>query len=319
MNSLNIGEIRINVFYGALNSKRMENLIQGLKENVIGSILKLTLRSWLFIGLITVISTIISQGISYLLTPGGPGMEAYMAMMQDPEAMMEMATNDPMGFMQMMGGGAEMGVGLSLLIMLVGLTISSWGWVCNYMITAHKAAGTYQNLGDILGKSFNGKVFKLLGLTILMAIIAAVLFLVVGLLALVVSNAIVMFVLMFLVFTVLLMFGLIPAALVIGEMSFGEAFSFSFQHMKFRKALVLALIFIGIIIVIGLISVGIFSAVISAGSLGVMAGIGGLYMLFLITFINSLCTSIFSGLYFKYSEADSGEMNLEDHLIADNA
>lgn len=295
----------------------MENFSQGFKSNLGGSILKLTMKSWLLIGLVTVISTLVSQGISYLLTPSGPGIEEWILMMQNPEILMDMA-NDPMALAQLMGGGAQMGLGMSLLIMLIGLTISSWAWNANFMVSAHKVTGAYANFGEVLGKSFNGNIFKLLGLTLLMIVIAIVLGLVMGLITMAVPNFIVMIILLILMIAVLLMFGLIPPAIVIGKMSFGEAFSYSFRHMKFGRALVLALIFIGILIVIGLLSFGVMYSVIGTGSMGAIMGVGGLYILLLATFMNSLYASIFGGLYYKYSNEEGGEMDLEDHLISDN-
>lgn len=295
----------------------MDNLLQGFKTNLGGTVFKLTTKSWMQVLIIMVLSSIVSVGINILLF--GAGMySALFAMMQDPMGMMDMAQSDPTAFMSMMGGGAAAGMGLMILSWVIGLIIGCWAWVCYYMINSHHAAGTYSNFGEILGKSFNANIFKFFGWALLMGVMYIVMAFIMGLIVGLIQVPLLMIPLIFVVFAVLLMFSLIPPAIVNGGMSFGDAFGFSLRHMKFGRSLLTSLVIFGIMLVMGLVVAGIMLAV---GSIGGMAAIILLIVVMLLvgSFAYSLFASIFSGLYYKYADAEAGgNMDLEDHLISDN-
>lgn len=195
--------------------------------------------------------------ITYMLGINFGAIIEYMNMpmqerMSNPNVLMDM----------MMGGMAapsKFFLGL-ILMSIVSLYIYSWAYNAMYNIAANYMSDKDESFGDTLKKSNDGRVWRLMGASILLGLIIFVVYLVGGLLVGLIAKAtssvtIVVILAIGLVFFILTMtckYLLAFPAISLGEMQIMEAMVFSGNKISRNKAMKYAAIGIGAILALGI-------------------------------------------------------------------
>ncbi len=212
-------------------------------------------------------------------------------------------------------------------VLIIGLLYVPWSINLYYSLNDNEIRNSENGILKAIRKSFSINVFRMLALIIvyyLLMLASLIIFFFLISLLMAVSKAlgiIVGFVGFFFLIFFLVRFAIAPAAMSHGNMGMGQAFSYSYSKITMKRAALLTLMFIVIIVILGIcssISSVIVNAVINRNNADPMT-----YLM-----INQIFSKIFgaitgaflyagsSALYFRYSE-DVAESEAGDHLVED--
>lgn len=266
------------------------------KSGLIDPIFNLTGKTWLKVTGVSVITNVVLVlvGIALFLMVLGSS-NIFMQMITNPQSI-----KDNLYLLQ-----SEMfvpSVILSfILFMLIALVIGAWNMYFSIKITDSQITTNNADFGVLFGKSFNVKVFTLLGVLLLIYLIYIVGVIISFLLA-TISGWLTFFAGLLLTIAMFRLILVIPAMMV-GNHSLSSALEFSVKHIDWIRALklfgivilaILALIVIAI--VVGLVSM-IFLLLPFVG-----IAIRLLINMILGGFITALMVSALVGLYYHYAE-----------------
>ncbi len=242
---------------------------------------------------------------------------------EDPESFGQMVEQDPAQVLNIFSDGEVdwLKIGLVLFVlMLVGLVLMAWMQNVYLKLNDSQIRHGNSSLSDVLKNSFDGKMWLLLAVTLVM--IVAFL----GMYALCFaaamahwSLAVLAFIGMFLVG---LKFILAPAAIVHGDYTVGGSIQYSFEKITWKRSFLLLLLCLVAAVMIGIAALIVFAVLgffLLIPLLGMLIYFAGSVLFYGLT--NALIYSGISGLYFRYSddgeEENESGMSLEDHLVTD--
>jgi hypothetical protein len=214
------------------------------------------------------------------------------------------------------------------LMFVVGLIVYSWMFNAYFQLNDNEVKNKDNNFLHALSMSFSKKTFTILGyMLIYFLIYLAVLMLFVALFFMLIKVAsviggLVAFILFFVVLIFMLRFSLGFAAIVHGNMSVSEALSFSLRKLTWKRA---GLIFlIGIILLIAMM---LISLIISMITLAIVNKETSSSLTFLIVsqILNTITSAIIgsfiyasmTALYFRYSTDEIEDEHMDRHFISE--
>lgn len=292
----------------------MSDFQTGFKNDIFTTIFQLTGKTWVKITIAYALLTIISQLFSKLIGADAINKKfetifSDPQIFSNPEALKEVFSSStmldivPENFMMLM-----------IPFIMISLLISAWVYNFSFITSNDVIKGEAYDFSTTAKRSINSGVFKIIGVLILIYLIF-----IVSILISAAAGAISGFLTFLLFLAVLVMifkFTLILPAFIIGNQSLGEAFSYSFRHITFIRALKLfgisilaLLVFIFMGVIVGAVSL-LFLMIPLVGPIiqvVISAIIGG--------FMTAVTASALVGLYYRYAEQLT--VNEDDQFIID--
>jgi hypothetical protein len=216
------------------------------------------------------------------------------------------------------------------LMIITGLILYSWMFNAYFQLNDNEVKNKDNSFLHALSKSFSRKTFAILGYTLIYLLIYIGIFvLFVVLIALLMQTAgfiaaIAGFILFFVVMIFMLRFTLGFPAIVHGNMTVAESLSFSFRHLTWKRA---GLIFLVSIIL--LIALMLISLVISLITMAIVnkETSGSLTFLIVSQILNTITLAIIGSFiyasmtaqYFRYSNDEVEDENMDRHLVSEDS
>ncbi|MCT4637552.1 MAG: hypothetical protein N4A72_07575 [Bacteroidales bacterium] len=202
----------------------------------------------------------------------------------------------------------------SVTLMLLVFII--WAWGSNFALISNKKVvkGIDNRFNDCFRESFNINVFKIFAVQILIIIAFFIALMITGFISGALSlPGIITFLLTLLVFIFMFKAILIIPAIVVGELSLGEAISYSFKNMSFLRCLKYT--GYSIIVLIALIILSLVLAFIAI-PLSMIPFIGVVFSFAFRVVVNAsmstLNYSAFAGMYLRYFNPEIPEIPTVD-------
>ncbi len=289
---------------------------QGFKEDILTTIFKLTGRTWLKITGVYSIQAIISRILLLIVIStvviGELDYTEFAASMNDPQVMLEFYQE----FFDTIKGSPA--VLTSILVLgLIFCFIVSWSTNIKLLFTDSEIRKGQIPYNELFRKSFSTDVFRIFGAFVLLYLIIAGLFVLVGAVAEI--SGFLSFVFILGIFVFMFRFILVIPAMIIGKLSIKEAFLWSMNNITWlRGGKILGIGFLAfLILVVVFFIIGIISA-----AFAFIPVIGPIILLAVnilsLGVLNALTVSTTMGLYFRYSDEieDDRDIDLDDMLIS---
>lgn len=274
----------------------MEINRESFKAGLLDPIFNLTGKTWLKVTGASVITNLVIGAI---------GVALFLMVLGSSNMLMQMITNPQSIKDNLYLFQSEMFVPsviiTFILFLLIAIVAGAWNIYFSIKITDSQITTGQADFGELFGKSFNSRVFTLLGVTILIYLVFFVGVFISAILAYV-SGWLTFFVGLFLTIAMFRLTLVIPAMMV-GNHSLASALEFSVKHIDWLRALklfgIVLLAFLAIIvvaIVLGLIGMGLaiipFVGIVIKFAINLVFG----------GFITALMISALLALYYHYAE-----------------
>ncbi|MBI1305379.1 MAG: hypothetical protein GC181_02060 [Bacteroidetes bacterium] len=200
-------------------------------------------------------------------------------------------------------------IGSVIVFMLIIYLVLSW--ITNFMLRAgeSKIVEDGRGIGEILAKSFNRDVFRIMGFLIVFQILNSTLNFIVQSIA--GFNPAIYFLVMLLVWALLFRFWAVPGAMVLGQLSLMDSIRFSWGNITFGRGFRAILVVIVFMVVLFLLFMLMFV-------FGLLGKVGGILMVFYIlaleVFVFAFLFSTQIAAYFRYADIAVVE-DETDHLL----
>jgi hypothetical protein len=212
-----------------------------------------------------------------------------------------------------------------LLTIIVGLIIYCWMFYAYFRLNDNEVRSRNNSFISALGSSFSGKIFSILGYYVLYFILYMIIAFIFIFLIAIIMNAsqaagiLIGFLGSFLVIFFLMRFSIGGAAIVHGNLSIGEAISYSYRHITWKRSALIFLILLIVLIVFFLLSYLISLITFSI----VDKGADSVTALVVTQIFSSITSSIIGAfiyasmttLYFRYSTEAVEDEDVKEHLV----
>ena len=207
----------------------MKTLLEEFKSDILNAIFKVSGKVWLKVTSAYAIQTIILTLLVTFFIIGNLGANFSTEIMQDPEALKS--------FMEEMMSSEIPANLITNLFLLMGVGIILGSWLLNFslLITDSHIKEGKVDFGKTIGNSFNKNILTIAGTLILIGLIFTGGFVITGMVSGI--SGILGFLTGMAVCILIFKFILIIPALVLGKKSYGNAVSFSFQHITYTRCL----------------------------------------------------------------------------------
>ncbi|MBI9035028.1 MAG: hypothetical protein JEZ03_11215 [Bacteroidales bacterium] len=276
----------------------MNRYLEGFKQDLFNTIMDLTGKSFLKILLAYTAISIIMIGMMWVFFNLGLGLNmSFLTQLSDPEAIKDLTSQ--LEFTQL-SFGFYVFAGIFVVLMML---ISTWNINLFLIISNQFIVEGSCNLKYALSQSINRNV-----IIILLAILLFYVMLIAGIVfsvALASVSGFITFLMIIVLILFLLKFAIVIPAISLNNISFADAFAFSFHHITWKRSLKLFMIII-IFMILMMIFGLVFSLIYTA--LTVFPNVGVVIQLVTQIVLGALMASFVSaatiGLYYRYAEFD---------------
>lgn len=279
---------------------------------------------------INLILAILTAAVVFPLVLAGLGWEL-ADVLNFQEKIKEMASSiqpgtNPLEIMAQMFG--DINLGYVFLALLVLLLFTAYKNVVLYRLNDAEVRQSNPSFLDALKSGLSEKIFSMIGLSFMLGLLIGAIILVYILVVFLLYSmatylgVILGFILFFFVAIFIIRFMMASPALIHGNMGVFESISYSFKHITWKRAGLLFLMGLVVIIISAIVG-GIIGLI--TGAVGLKGGNVSIPLMFTNQLVQTIVDSIigafllsaFSAIYFRYSEdADGEEQNIEEHFIS---